>query len=46
MSSEAQRNVEVFERWLDEVIANGDRLTEIGFIASTFTMHSEAGEQR
>src|SRR5207253_1058493 len=46
MSSEAQRNVEVFTRWLDEVIANGNRAAEIGFISSTFTMHSDAGEQR
>ena len=46
MSSEAQRNVDVFERWLDEVAANGNRAAEIGFISPTFTMHSDAGEQR
>jgi len=35
MSSEAQRNVEVFTRWLDEVVANGNRAAEIGLISPT-----------
>ena len=46
MSSEAQRNVEAFTRWLKEVVANRNRAAEIGFISPTFTMHSDAGEPR
>jgi hypothetical protein len=46
MSSEAQRNAKVFERWLDEVVATENRAAAAGFVSPTFTMYSDAGEQR
>ena len=33
-------------RWLDEIAVNGNRAAAAGFVSPTFTMYSDAGEQR